>query len=87
MLLGPSVAWSEPYFAGIWSKKEPGGVGGIFYGLSWDGLLARRNELSQKGQYLSSVEVYRKGGQWRYAGLWRIGPGNGALYLQPWNVS
>lgn len=85
VLLGPSVAWSEPYFAGIWSKKEPGGVGGIFYDLSWDGLFARKNELSQKGQYLSSVEVYRKGGQWRYAGLWRIGSGNGALYLQPWN--
>jgi hypothetical protein len=86
-LLSPSVAWSsegEPIFAGVWSQKEPGGVGSLFYDQSWEGLVSHRKEFGQK-EYLANVEAYRHDGQWRYAALWRVGPGNGALYFQPWD--
>lgn len=75
---------SEPIFAGVWSQKEPNGVGGLFYDMSWDGLVSKWNELGKKNQYLSDVEVYRQDGKWRYTGLWRIGPGNGDLYSASW---
>lgn len=73
---------TKPHFVGFWSKKDPGGIGGMYYDQSWGGLVARWNELGQNNQYLADVEMYRDGNSWRYAGLWRVGPRNGALYLQ-----
>lgn len=87
------IAWSlaqspsarqQPAFAGFWSEKEAGGTGGLFYDLSWDGLVARWKELGAGNQYLADVEVYEVNGQRRYAALWRIGRGNGALWASPW---
>lgn len=78
------AAESEPIFAGVWSQKEAHGVGGMFIGQNWDHLVSRWKELGAN-QYLADVEVYRHNGQWRYTGLWRIGPGNGALYLLGWD--
>src|ERR1044071_1708223 len=76
-------AAEEPIFAGIWSQKEATGVGGMFIGQSWDSLVSRWKELGSN-QYLADVEVYRHNKQWRFTGLWRRGPGNGALYLLEW---
>ena len=73
-----------PIFAGIWSVKDAGGVGGLLYDLTWDGLVSRWKELGAGNQYLADVEAYEVTGQWRYAALWRIGPGNGALYAKSW---
>lgn len=77
-------ARQEPAFAGFWSDKEPGGTGGLFYDLSWDGLVARWKELGAGNQYLADVEVYEVNGQPRYAAVWRVGRGNGALWASPW---
>jgi hypothetical protein len=77
-------ARQAPAFAGFWSDKEPGGTGGLFYGLSWDGLVSRWKELGAKNQYLADVEVYEEKGETRYAAVWRIGRGNGALWASPW---
>jgi hypothetical protein len=74
----------EPQFAGVWSAKEPGGTGAFFIDQTWEGLVSHWKELGAD-QYLADVEAYRENGQWRFAGLWRIGPGNGALYLLDWN--
>ena len=77
------AADTEPIFAGVWSHKEAGGTGALFFDLTWDNLVLRWKELGSN-QYLANVEVYRHNGQWRYAGVWRVGPGNGALYLSEW---
>lgn len=77
-------AEQEPAFAGVWSSKEPGGTGGLFYGMSWDALVSRWKELGAGNQYLANVEVYEVNGQNRYAAVWRVGPGNGGLYQAPW---
>ena len=53
-------------------------TGGLFYGLSWDDLVSRWKELGGN-QYLADVEVYEEKGQRRFAAVWRIGRGNGAL--------
>jgi hypothetical protein len=74
----------NPVFAGVWAQKEPGGVGGLFVGQPWEGLVAHWREMGSN-QYLADVEVYRENSEWRFAGLWRVGPGNGALYLLPWD--
>ncbi len=79
-----NAAESEPVFAGVWSQKDANGVGGMFVGQDWEHLVSRWKELSAN-QYLADVEVYREKGEWRYAGLWRVGPGNGALYLLGWD--
>ena len=78
------AADNDPVFAGVWSQKEGNGVGGIFIGQSWDELVGKWRALAAN-QYLADVEAYRQNGQWRYAALWRIGPGNGALYLLGWD--
>jgi hypothetical protein len=78
------AAAADPIYAGAWSSKEPGGTGGLFTGLTWDQLVARWKELG-KGQYLADVEVYEVNGQQRFAALWRVGPGNGALLLTTWD--
>ena len=75
------AAGGDPVFAGVWSQKEPG-VGGLFVGQSWDGLVSHWKDMGAN-QYLADVEVYVENGRRRYAGLWRVGPGNGALYLLP----
>src|SRR4030095_6533232 len=73
-------------FLGVWRQKQgprrgsAGGNGAFFAGLTWDQLVARRNELG-KDQYLAEVETYVDNGKRLYAGVWRIGTGNGALYL------
>src|SRR5688572_27242091 len=77
-------ARQEPAFAGFWSDKEPGGIGGLFHDLSWDGLVSRWKELAARNQYLADVEVYEVNGQPRYAAVWRVGRGNGALWASPW---
>jgi len=77
------AAETDPIFAGVWSHKEPGGTGALFFDLTWDNLVSRWKELGSN-QYLADVEVYRHNGQLRYAGVWRIGPGNGALFVLDW---
>ena len=62
-----SIVEGEPAFAGFWSDKEPGGVGDLYYDMSWDGLVTRWKELGPKGRYLADVEAYRRDGQWRFA--------------------
>lgn len=87
-VLTPAAAWprieGDPIFAGIWSRKETAGTGGLFHNLTWEELVARWKELGAQNQYLADVEVYRKNGERRFAAAWRIGPGNGALLLAPW---
>jgi hypothetical protein len=87
LLVSTSVgaAGRDPIFAGIWSSKEPGGVGALFHGLTWDQLVSHWKELGARNQYLADVEVYEIAGQRRYAGVWRVGPGHGGLYMAPWN--
>lgn len=85
VLVSTSVRAQEPAFAGVWADKDPGGVGGVFHGMSWEGLVSRWKELGAKNQYLADVEVYEVGGQLRFAAVWRIGPGNAGLYMAPWN--
>lgn len=77
------VAQSDPIFAGVWSQKEGNGVGGMFIDQSWDDLVSHWKAMGSN-QYLADVEVYRRDGQLRYAGMWRVGSGNGALYLMGW---
>ena len=84
LVSAPVRTQEPPIFAGIWSGKDPGGVGGLLYDLTWDGLMARWKELGAANQYLADVEAYEVNGQRRYAALWRIGPGNGALYSKAW---
>jgi hypothetical protein len=79
-----ATAQPEPAFAGFWSDREPGGVGALFHGMSWEGLVSRWKELGAKNQYLADVEVYETDGQTRYAAVWRAGGGNGALWASPW---
>ncbi|HLF68391.1 MAG TPA: hypothetical protein VI503_03525, partial [Gaiellaceae bacterium] len=74
------VGAAEPAFSGSWAAKEAGGTGGLFYDLSWDGLLQRWRELGATGQYLADVETYVRDGRRRYAAVWGVGPGgNGDL--------
>ena len=61
LLVSTSVgaAGRDPIFAGIWSSKEPGGVGALFHGLTWDQLVSHWKELgARRNQYLADVEVY-----------------------------
>ncbi len=77
-----AVGQSDPIFAGVWSQKESG-IGGMFIDQRWEDLVALRKQLSSN-QYLADVEVYRHNGQLRYAAVWRVGPGNGALFVLGW---
>ena len=75
---------ADPVFAAAWSEKEGSSLGGgLFINQSWESLVSHWKELGTN-QYLADVEVYRQDGQWRYAGLWRVGPGNGALFILGW---
>ena len=82
-------------FLGVWRrrqpspprrKQEPGkGSGALFVGLTWDQLLAKRDELGAE-QYLADVKTYVSDGKRLFAGVWRVGQGNGALYwLKDWS--
>lgn len=76
---------ADPVFAGIWSPKDPGGIGGLFFDQSWDELVANWQKLGGENQYLAEVEAYRRrDGRLGFAGLWRVGPGNGGLLLAKW---
>ncbi len=61
-------------------KKDKGGDGGLLAGLTWQELLAKRKELASRA-YLADVETYMDGDTRKFAGVWRVGSGNGALYL------
>ena len=58
LVSGPVRTQESPIFAGIWASKDPGGVGGLFYDLTWDGLVSRWKELGAGNQYLAEVEAY-----------------------------
>ena len=68
-------------FLGVWRRKpKPApGSGAMFVGLSWDALVAKRAALANK-QYLADVETFVRDGKRMFAGVWRLGKGNGALY-------
>ncbi len=68
-------------YLGVWRRKpKPApGSGALLVGLSWDALVAKRAELAHT-QYLADVETYVSGGKRLFAGVWRLGSGNGALY-------
>ena len=57
LVSAPSEPSKPPIFAGIWSGKDPGGVGGLLYDLTWDGLVSRWKELGAANQYLADVEA------------------------------
>ncbi|WP_088282618.1 hypothetical protein [Ideonella sp. A 288] len=71
----------EPVFAGTWSAKDSGGTGALFHDMDWDALVANWTSRGADGQYLADVAVYRRGGQWKFAAVWRVGAGHGALLL------
>jgi hypothetical protein len=77
------AAQSDPIFAGVWSQKEGSGIGGMFIDQTWDQLVSHWKGMGSN-QYLADVEVYRRNGQFRYAAVWRVGSGNGALYAAEW---
>ena len=75
---------SDPVFAGLWSQKEGNSLGGgLYVDQTWESFVDHWKQLAPN-QYLSDVEVYRVNGQLRYAGVWRIGSGNGALFVLGW---
>ena len=79
------AAGAEPIFAAVWSEKEGNTLGGgLFIDQTWESLVARWKQLGSN-QYLADVEAYRHKGQLRYAAAWRVGPGNGALFLLGWD--
>ena len=92
VIVAAALAWpicarsaqGKAVFAGIWSDKDDGGTGGLFFDLTWDDLKVRWKELGAGGQYLADVEAYRRDGAWRFAAAWRRGPGHGGLLLAPW---
>lgn len=67
------------HFTGAYADKEAGGTGALFRDMTWAQLNARKAEQAAGGQYLADVETYVRGGQRLYAGLWRIGTGDGVL--------
>ena len=78
------AADADPIFAAVWSEKEAG-TGGLFIDQTWESLVSHWKDLGSN-QYLADVEVYRHNGQLRFAGMWRIGSGNGALLLTDWEA-
>lgn len=78
-----AVGLAEPKYAALFIPKESAGVGGFFHGLSWDELVDKWKTVGGQ-QYLADVESYVIRGKRKFLGLWRIGTGNGALYLSDW---
>ena len=71
-------AWT---YLGVFRKREPDakGVGALQVDLSWKTVFDRQSEYAGLGAYLGDVETYVEGGTRKYLGLWRVGPGAGAL--------
>jgi hypothetical protein len=46
-------------------------------------VFARQSEYAKLGAYLGDVETYVEGATRKYLGLWRVGPGAGALANTP----
>jgi hypothetical protein len=59
------------------------GVGALQVDLSWSTMFDRQGEYAKLGAYLADVETYVEGGTRKYLGLWRVGPGAGALANTP----
>jgi hypothetical protein len=59
------------------------GVGALQVDLSWSTMFDRQGEYAKLGAYLGDVETYVEGGTRKYLGLWRVGPGAGALANAP----
>lgn len=78
-----SVGAYEPTFSAVWGPKEPGGTGGFYVDLTWEGLIEKWKSLGDN-QYLADVETYVKDGVRRYIAVWRVGKGNGALLATDW---
>jgi len=78
-----SVGIAEPTFTVSFIPKESAGTGAFFTDMSWEQLVANRKSLGNK-QHLARVESYVIAGKRRYLGIWRIGGGNGALFLNNW---
>ena len=76
--LGASRAQAQQTYVGVWR------AGGDPYALhqlnSWDDFVAKRNELTAKGQRLSDIEAVRIGNTTQYTGVWRAGSDNYSLY-------
>jgi hypothetical protein len=68
-------------YLGVFRTREPDakGVGALQVDLSWKTVFDRQGEYAKLGAYLGDVETYVEGGTRRYLGLWRVGPGAGAL--------
>jgi hypothetical protein len=66
-------------FTGVYADKEGSGTGALYRDMTWTQLNAKKAELASGGQYLADVETYVRGKQRLYAGLWRIGAGDGLL--------
>jgi hypothetical protein len=68
-------------YIGVFRKRaaDAQGVGALQVDLSWPTLFARQSEYAKLGAYLADVETYVEGGTRKYLGLWRVGPGAGAL--------
>lgn len=79
-----AVGTHERTFSAVFVPKEGSGTGGFFLDLTWEGLAEQWKKLGED-QYLADVETYVKDGQRRYAAVWRVGKGNGALWAGPWS--
>jgi len=77
------VGMYEPTFSAVFMPKGGAGTGGFYLDLTWESLAERWKSLGEH-QYLADVETYVRNGQRRYTAVWRVGPGNGALWAGPW---
>ena len=66
---------------GVFRKRpaDAKGIGALQTGLSWSTLFARQGEYAKLGAYLADAETYVSGGTRKYVGVWRVGPGAGAM--------
>ena len=79
-----AVGTHERTFSAVFVPKEGSGTGAFYLDMTWEGLAEQWKTLG-KDQYLADVETYVKDGQRRYAAVWRVGKGNGALWAGPWS--
>lgn len=79
-----AVGLAAPSYNGLWIPKESPGTGGFFHSMTWDELVDKWKALDGQ-QYLADVESYVVEGKRKFLALWRIGTGNGALYLNDWH--
>ncbi len=59
-------------------KPGPLGDSGLFVDMTWEDLVQKWNAFAASA-YLADVEAYLDGGKERFAGVWRVGKGTGAL--------